>query len=77
MPCWRRAAGEEAADANVSETARTQRQIIRDCLSGKGRDKAEGWCRATWRFRRRLYDGAKSIQAAETWGAISQLFATS
>jgi hypothetical protein len=50
---------------------------IRDCLSGEGRDKAEGWCRATWRFRRRLYDGAKSIQAAETWGAISQLFATS
>jgi hypothetical protein len=35
-------AGKEAADANVSEIARTQRQIIRDCLSGERRDKAEG-----------------------------------
>jgi len=70
-------AGKEAADANVSETARTQRQIIRDCLSGEGRDKAEGWVPRYMAFAEASYDGTKSVQAAEAWGAISQLFAAS
>jgi ParB family chromosome partitioning protein len=36
-------AGPEVAAANVSETAKVQRKIIRDCLYGEGRDKIEGW----------------------------------
>jgi hypothetical protein len=71
------AARKEAADANVSETARTQRQIIRDCLSGEGRDKAEGWVPRYMAFPAAPYDGTRSIQAVEAWGAISQLFAIS
>jgi ParB family chromosome partitioning protein len=37
-------AGDAAAKANVAEKAKTQKQIIRDCLAGaSGRTKVEGW----------------------------------
>ncbi|MDE2184649.1 MAG: ParB/RepB/Spo0J family partition protein [Alphaproteobacteria bacterium] len=37
-------AGEDAAKANVAEKAKTQKQIVRDCLAGaNGRTKVEGW----------------------------------
>jgi ParB family transcriptional regulator, chromosome partitioning protein len=37
-------AGEAVAKANVAEKAKTQKQIVRDCLAGaNGRPKVEGW----------------------------------
>jgi ParB family chromosome partitioning protein len=37
-------AGDAVAKANVAEKAKTQKQIVRDCLAGSnGRLKAEGW----------------------------------
>jgi len=37
-------AGADIADANVKETGKTKRQIIRDCLTGSnGRVRIEGW----------------------------------
>jgi ParB family chromosome partitioning protein len=37
-------AGEAVAKANIAEKAKTQKQIIRDCLMGaNGRTKVEGW----------------------------------
>jgi ParB family transcriptional regulator, chromosome partitioning protein len=37
-------AGEAVAKANVAEKAKTQKQIVRDCLAGaNGRAKVEGW----------------------------------
>ncbi len=37
-------AGEAIAKANVAEKAKTQKQIVRDCLAGaNGRAKVEGW----------------------------------
>jgi ParB family chromosome partitioning protein len=37
-------AGEAVAKANVAEKAKTQKQIVRDCLAGSnGRPKVEGW----------------------------------
>lgn len=38
----RRVAGKVVADANVSETAKVQKKIVRDCLIGEGRERAEG-----------------------------------
>lgn len=35
--------GTLAAEGNVTATAKTQKQIIRNCLTGEGRDKVEGW----------------------------------
>lgn len=37
-------AGEAVAKANIAEKAKTQKQIVRDCLTGSnGRPKVEGW----------------------------------
>jgi hypothetical protein len=37
-------AGPEVAAANVAEKAKTQRQIVQNCLTGGGgRQKVEGW----------------------------------
>ncbi|MFA6125634.1 MAG: ParB/RepB/Spo0J family partition protein [Sphingomonas sp.] len=44
-------AGKEIADANVKETGKVKRQIIRDCLDGtNGRAKVEGWVPRWLRF---------------------------
>ncbi|MBZ9648097.1 ParB/RepB/Spo0J family partition protein [Sphingobium sp. 3R8] len=44
-------AGPDIAEANVKETGKTKRQIIRDCLSGSnGRAKVEGWVPRWLRF---------------------------
>lgn len=44
-------AGKEIADANIKETGKVKRQIIRDCLDGtNGRTKVEGWVPRWLRF---------------------------
>ena len=45
--CW--VAGKAIADANISETAKVQRKILRDFLTGEGRDASGSKvsCRAT------------------------------
>jgi ParB family chromosome partitioning protein len=44
-------AGKEIADANIKETGKVKRQIIRDCLDGtNGRAKVEGWVPRWLRF---------------------------
>lgn len=39
----RHVGGDHVADANVSATAKLQKQIMRDYLSGDGRPKVDGW----------------------------------
>jgi ParB family chromosome partitioning protein len=39
----RETAGDMTADAHVASTAKVQKKIIADCLSGEGRTKVEGW----------------------------------
>ena len=39
------------ADANASEKAKAEKKIVRDRLIGEGREREEGYGRATWRFR--------------------------
>jgi ParB family transcriptional regulator, chromosome partitioning protein len=49
--------GETVARANVTEKAKTQKQIVRDCLAGaKGRTKVEGWLPGWLEFPFRGYD---------------------
>ncbi len=36
-------AGNAIADANVSETAKVEKKIVRDCLKGEGRQRVEGF----------------------------------
>jgi hypothetical protein len=44
-------AGKAVTDANVSETGKVQKKIIRDCLTGEGRERVQGFVPATWLFR--------------------------
>jgi ParB family chromosome partitioning protein len=62
------AAGEEVANGNVAEKAKTQKQIIRDCLTGaNGRVKVDNWLPGWMAFPFRGYgNGACGpAQAAE------------
>jgi ParB family chromosome partitioning protein len=67
-------AGRDTAAANVSETTKVQRKIIRDCLSGEERDKTEGWVPRYMVFPPKAYDASKTLQAASGWEGIKHLF---
>lgn len=63
-------AGEAVARANVAEKAKTQKQIVRDCLMGSnGRVKVEGWLPGWLEFPFRSYGdqpAAAGVDDAET-----------
>jgi ParB family chromosome partitioning protein len=67
-------AGKSVADANVTERAKVQKQIIRDFLAGtNGRTKVDGWLPGLMAFPFRLYsDGSCTI--AEAANAVADLF---
>lgn len=69
-------AGKQAADGNLAERAKTQKQIIRDCLDGaNGRDKTDTWLPGWMEFPFRGYgDGASEI--ADAAKSIAALFPT-
>ncbi|MDR5730006.1 MAG: hypothetical protein RB191_21545 [Terriglobia bacterium] len=59
-------AGEAVAKANVAEKAKTQKQIIRDCLVGaNGRTKAEDWLPGWMAFPAKGI-GQKPLQDADS-----------
>ena len=66
-------AGKAVADANVAEKAKTQNQIIKDCLAGAGgRTKVEGWLPGLMAFPFRDYgDGFNPIARAA--GSVAAL----
>lgn len=66
--------GQTVAEGNSAATAKVQKQIIRDFVSGQGREKAEGWlprymefpfAAYTERGGRRLSDNAARIAASK------------
>jgi ParB family chromosome partitioning protein len=67
-------AGKAVADANVSETAKVQRKIVHDCLTGEGRERTEGWVPRYMAFPVGHYDPNKTLQIATDWEAIKPLF---
>jgi ParB family chromosome partitioning protein len=67
-------AGKAVADANVSETAKVQRKIVHDCLTGEGRERTEGWVPRYMAFPPRHYDPNKTLQIAADWEAVKPLF---
>jgi ParB family transcriptional regulator, chromosome partitioning protein len=60
-------AGEEVADANVSETAKVQKKIVRDYLTGEGRERVEGFLPRYMAFPIGSYDPQKTLQIASDW----------
>jgi ParB family transcriptional regulator, chromosome partitioning protein len=67
-------AGKAVADANVSETAKVQRKIVRDCLTGEGRERIEGWVPRYMAFPVANYDPNKVLQFAADWETVKPLF---
>lgn len=53
----REVAGDMTADAHVTSTAKVQKKIIADCLSGEGRSKVEGWLPRYMAFPAQGYAG--------------------
>ena len=67
-------AGKSVADANVTERAKVQKQIIRDFLAGtNGRAKVDGWLPGLMEFPFRLY-GDGSCTIAELANTVAGLF---
>ena len=67
-------AGKAVADANVSETAKVQKKIVRDCLTGEGRERIEGFLPRHMAYPIGLYDPNKPLQIVAGWEVIKPLF---
>lgn len=67
-------AGKVVADANVSETVKVQKAIVRDYLTGKGRERTEGWVPRYMAFPIGIYDPNKTLQIVSNWDGIKYLF---
>ncbi len=69
-------AGKQVADGNLAERAKTQKQIIRDCLDGaNGRDKTGTWLPGWMEFPFRGYGGG-ACEIADAAKSIAALFPT-
>jgi ParB family chromosome partitioning protein len=69
-------AGETVANGNVTETAKVQKKIIFDCLTGNGREKVDGWLPGYLAFPMRTYTPDGSFRLFEEWQRIAPLFET-
>jgi ParB family transcriptional regulator, chromosome partitioning protein len=67
-------AGHAIADANIAETGKVQKKIIRDCLNGEGRERVEGFVPRYMAFPPRHYDPNKVFEIARTAQGINALF---
>lgn len=67
-------AGKAVTDANVSETGKVQKKIIRDCLTGEGRERVQGFVPRYMAFPVGHYDPNKTLEIATASDAIKSLF---
>jgi hypothetical protein len=69
-------AGNAIADANVSETAKVEKKIVRDCLKARGASGSKASCRAIGVSGSRaawvLHDRRGHSISAEGWPSTSQ-----
>ena len=69
-------AGQSVADGNLAEKTKTQKQIIRDCLSGaNGREKVEKWLPRWMAFPPASYTDREGFRPGYNWNRVEQLFA--
>ena len=70
----RELAGPDAADANLTATARVQKGILRDCLNGTRRPKVEHWLPGYLAFPMRPYTERGGIAAIDAWQEVQPCF---
>ncbi|WP_353642523.1 ParB/RepB/Spo0J family partition protein [Mesorhizobium sp. WSM2239] len=67
--------GKHVADGNVAEKVKTQKTIIRDCLSGEnGRQKVECWLPRWLKFPVESYTERGGFRTADQWARVRSLF---
>ena len=67
-------AGPEVAAANAKESAKVQRQIVRDCLGGiGGRSKVDGWVPRWMAFPPSAYTERRGVGTVEHWNSVAAL----
>jgi ParB family chromosome partitioning protein len=67
-------AGKTVADANVTETGKVQKKVIRDCLTGEGREQVQSFVPRYMAFPIGHYDQSKTLEIATATDAIKALF---
>lgn len=65
-----------AAKAALTETAKTQKQIIRDCLTGNGRTATPDWLPAWMNVPPASYVKGAGSPPADSWSRVAALFET-
>ncbi|MEM8760605.1 MAG: hypothetical protein AAGE83_09855 [Pseudomonadota bacterium] len=63
-------AGKRVADGNATETAKTQKSIIRDCLSGTRKGEVADWQPRYMAFPMQAYTKRGRLRAVEDWKTI-------
>ncbi|CAM5508498.1 ParB/RepB/Spo0J family partition protein [Sphingobium scionense] len=70
-------AGNTVATANAGESAKVQRQIVRDCVAGtNGRAKVDGWVPRWMSFLPSTYTERGGVGSVERWSEIASLLDT-
>ena len=67
-------AGKKAADGNVTETAKVQKKIIRDCLNGKRKGAKKDWQPRYMAFPMTAYTKRGGIEAVAQGDAVKKRF---
>jgi ParB family chromosome partitioning protein len=69
-------AGQHSADANIAEKVKTQKSIIRACLSGEnGRERVENWLPRWLVFPAGSYTDRGGISTCDSWERVKTFFA--
>ena len=68
--------GEDVAKGNLTATAKTQKQIVRNFLEGKEREQVEGWQPLYMAFPMQGYTERGGIEAIDKWDTLKALFDT-
>lgn len=67
-------AGKEVAACNAGATAKVQRQIVRDCLTGtNGREKRDGWVPRWMAFPPSAYTDRGGVGSVDRWEKVAPL----
>jgi ParB family chromosome partitioning protein len=68
-------AGQQSADANVTEKVKAQKSIMRACLTGEnGRQKVENWLPRWMDFPAAAYTERGGVGAVKRWARVQPLF---
>jgi ParB family chromosome partitioning protein len=68
-------AGDTVAKANEGATGKVQRRIVRDCLTGNGRAKVEGWVPKWMAFPPAAYTGRGGVPTVSRAAQVASLSA--